>query len=301
MAIEEVTRPAAVQPAAETRQITGRLAHLWSLLRWHPSLLAGVLLLVVILANAVFGPMLVETDPLETMPRLAREGPSDAYPFGNDSSGRDILSRVVHAIRLDLGVALVVAGVATLIGSTIGLITGYLGGFIDQLLMRFVDILMAFPGFLLALTVTAVLGNNIRTIVFALGIAYAPVMIRVVRAQVLSLREAQFIEASQAIGTPTWEIIFYHLLPNTYSVLLAQATLFLAWAVLDIAGLSFLGLGIKPPTPELGAMTAEGAEQMISGRWWMSVFPGGFIMLMALTFTLIGDGLRDILDPRYQR
>ena len=203
--------------------------------------------------------------------------------------------------RLDLAIAFVVALVATMLGTMVGLLSGYVGGILDQVLMRFVDILMAFPGFLLALTVTAVFGNNVRTIVFALGVAYSPVIIRVVRAQVLSLREAQFIEASRAIGTPTWEVIFFHLLPNTYSVVLAQATLFLAWAVLDIAGLSFLGLGIKPPTPELGAMTAEGAEHMVSGRWWMSVFPGGFIMLMALTFTLIGDGLRDMLDPRYRR
>ncbi len=301
MAIEEFTHPADVRPSTETGQLMARFSNLWFVLRGYPGLVIGLFLLLIIVAIAIFGPMLVETDPLDTMPHLVRHAPSDAYPFGNDSSGRDILSRVVHAIRLDLAVASVVAGVATLIGTTIGLISGYLGGSLDQILMRFVDILMAFPGFLLALTVTAVLGNNIRTIVFALGMAYAPVMIRVVRVQVLSLREAQFIEASQAIGTPTWEIILYHLLPNTYSVLLAQATLFLAWAVLDIAGLSFLGLGIKPPTPELGAMTAEGAEHMVSGRWWMSVFPGGFIMLMALTFTLIGDGLRDILDPRYQK
>jgi ABC-type dipeptide/oligopeptide/nickel transport system permease subunit len=301
MAIEEFTHPKTAQPAAAPRRMTARLSNLWAVLRWHPSLLLGLLLLVIILTIAALGPLLVKTDPLETLPRLARHAPSDTYPFGNDSSGRDILSRVVHAVRLDLAIALAVAGVATLVGTTIGLVTGYIGGILDQILMRFVDILMAFPGFLLALTVTAVLGNTVRTIVFALGIAYAPVMIRVIRAQVLSLREAQFIEASRAIGTPAWEIIFYHLLPNTYSVLLAQATLFLAWAVLDIAGLSFLGLGIKPPTAELGAMTADGSEHIISGRWWMSVFPGGLIMLMALTFTLIGDGLRDILDPRSQR
>ncbi len=300
MAIEEFTHPTTAQPAAAPRPMMARLSTLWAVLRWHPSLLLGLLLLVIILAIATLGPLLIKTDPLETLPRLARQAPSDTYPFGNDSSGRDILSRVVHAVRLDLAIALAVAGVATLVGATIGLVTGYIGGLLDQILMRFVDILMAFPGFLLALTVTAVLGNTTRTIVFALGIAYAPVMIRVVRAQVLSLREAQYIEASQAIGTPTWEIIFFHLLPNTYSVLLAQATLFLAWAVLDIAGLSFLGLGIKPPTAELGAMTADGSEHIISGQWWMSVFPGGFIMLMALTFTLIGDGLRDILDPRSQ-
>lgn len=272
----------------------------WRTLRQSQSITLGLALLAIIVLIALLGPLLVRYDPLATEASLARIGTSIEHPFGNDASGRDILSRVVYAIGLDLMVALVVSLLATLVGAAVGLTSGYVGGLFDQILMRGVDIMMAFPGFLLAVTVTAVLGNNVRTIVLALGIAYTPVAVRVVRAQVLSLREAQFIEASRAIGTPAWEIVVYHLLPNTYSVLLAQATLFMAWAVLDIAGLSFLGLGIKPPTPELGAMTADGAEQMVSGRWWMSVFPGGFIMLMALSFTLIGDGLRDLLDPRHR-
>lgn len=272
----------------------------WRSLRRSQSILLGLFLLTPIMLIAVIGPTLVRYDPLATEASLARVSPSVEHPFGNDASGRDVLSRVVYAIGLDLMVALIVSLVATLVGAAVGLVSGYVGGLFDQVLMRGVDVLMAFPGFLLAVTVTAVLGNNVRTIVLALGIAYAPVAVRVVRSQVLSLREAQFIEASRAIGTPTWEIVVYHLLPNTYSVLLAQATLFMAWAVLDIAGLSFLGLGIKPPTPELGAMTADGAEHMVSGRWWMSVFPGGFIMLLALSFTLIGDGLRDLLDPRHR-
>ena len=278
-----------------------RLRSAWRIARGYPSLLLGSILLALILLVAIAGPLIIRSDPLDTMPRHARAAPSAEFPFGNDASGRDILSRVVHAVRLDLAVVCVVALAATTGGTLIGLLSGYVGGLADQILMRLVDILMAFPGFLLALTVTAVLGNNIQTIVFALGVAYSPVIIRVVRAQALSLREAPFIEAARAIGTPTWEIIIFHLLPNTWSIVLAQAALFLAWAVLDIAGLSFLGLGIKPPTPELGAMTAEGAEHMVSGRWWMSVFPGVFIMLMALTFTLIGDSLRDMLDPRYRK
>jgi peptide/nickel transport system permease protein len=267
-------------------------------LRASPGILIGLVLLIGMACAAFAGPLLVRVDPLLTVPSLARTPPSADHPFGNDSSGRDILSRTLYAIQLDLLVAAVAASVATVLGAMIGIITGYYGGLLDQLLMRVVDVLMAFPGFLLAVSVTAILGNNVRTIVLALSIAYAPVAVRVVRSQVLSLRKAQFIESSRAIGTPAWEIMLYHLLPNTFSVLLAQASLFLAWAVLDVAGLSFLGLGIKPPTPELGAMTAEGAEQMVSGRWWISVFPGGAILLMALSFTLIGDGLRDMFDPR---
>ncbi len=293
--------PRAQTVSTHKRAQATRLQIVLRTVRQVPSLLLGGILLSFILVVAFVGPLVVTSDPLDTMPRQARAAPSVEFPFGNDASGRDILSRVVHAVRLDLAVVCIVALVATSSGALIGLLSGYVGGLTDQVLMRFVDILMAFPGFLLALTVTAVLGNNIQTIVFALGVAYSPVIIRVVRAQVLTLREAQFIEAARAIGAPAWEIIIYHLLPNTWSIVLAQAALFLAWAVLDIAGLSFLGLGIKPPTPELGAMTAEGAEHMVSGRWWMSVFPGAFIMLMALTFTLIGDSLRDMLDPRFRK
>lgn len=293
MATTDTALPVLVRPAARPRAW-------WSQVRSHRGILVGLALLTVMVLIAVVGPALVSYDPLDTMPVHARKAPSAEFPFGNDNSGRDILSRVVYAIGLDLQVALIVAVVATVAGAAIGLLSGYVGGMFDQVLMRVVDIMMAFPGFLLAVTVTAVLGNNVRTIVLALGIAYAPVAVRVVRAQALTLRESQFVEASRAIGTPAWEIVLFHLLPNTYSVLLAQATLFLAWAILDVAGLSFLGLGIKPPTPELGAMTAEGAEHMVSGRWWMSVFPGMFIMILAFSFTLIGDGLRDLLDPRHR-
>jgi len=247
---------------------------------------------------AALGPLVVKADPLETVAALARHAPTAAHPFGTAAAGRDILSRVINAIRLDLGLALVISALATALGATVGLISGYVGGRLDQVLMRIIDILMAFPGFILAVSVAAVLGNNIRTVILAIAIAYTPVAVRVVRSQVLSLREAPFVEASRAIGTPAWGILFYHLLPNTLSVLLVQSTLFLAWAVMDTAGLRFIGLGIRPPTPELGSMTAEGAEYMVSGEWWMSVFPGGTIMVLVLAFNLLGDGLRDIFDPR---
>ncbi len=267
----------------------------------HPSMLFGLVILGILIAVAIIGPILLTTDPLDTNPTSSRQAPTAEFIFGTDESGRDIFSRVIYAIGLNLSLAAIIAFNATIIGVSLAIVAGYLGGAIDQFVMRIVDVLMAFPGFLLAVGLTVLLGNNVRTVILALSVAYAPVAIRVVRAQVLSLRNSQFIQASRAIGTPAWEIMLYHILPHTTSILLAQATLFLAWSVLDIAGLSFIGLGIQPPTPELGAMTAQGAEQMVSGRWWMSVFPGAVILLMALSFTLIGDGLRDILDPRQSR
>jgi len=270
----------------------------WINLRSNKTAMLGLAILAAILLVALIGPLILPGDPLKTYPAEARMPPSAEHPFGTDRVGRDVLTRVVYAFRLDLLLVVAISGLAIVIGASLGLISGYVGGALDQVLMRLTDIMMAFPGFLLAVAVTALLGNNLRTVVFALGIAFAPVAIRLVRAQILSMRESQFVEAARAIGTPTYLIIGTHLLPNIVSILLAQASLFLAWSVLDVAGLSFLGLGIRPPTPELGSMTAEGAELIVTGEWWISVFPGLGIMILALAFTLIGDGLRDVLDPR---
>lgn len=282
-------------------QATKSFFSVWlTTVRSHTTVMIGLVILIFAILIAIFGPFIVEGDPLKTNLPDARTPPNSEYQFGTDQVGRDIFVRVIYAIRLDLVLVVVIAGIATLLGASFGLISGYVGGTLDQALMRITDIMMAFPGFLLAVAVTAILGNSVRTIVLALGIAYAPVAVRLVRSQVLSLREAQFVEASRAIGTPGWQIVVTHLLPLTISILLAQASLFLAWSVLDVAGLSFLGLGIRPPTPELGSMTAEGAEFIVSGEWWMSVFPGLAIMFLALAFTLVGDGLRDIFDPRHQ-
>jgi peptide/nickel transport system permease protein len=295
--IKKMEKPATTQPIINSKRRRALSAG-WYSIRSQTSLLIGFGILFFAILIALIGPLLRDTDPLKTNSDEVRSPPSLQYPFGTDKVGRDILIRVVYAIRLDLILVVVIATIATVTGGVIGLISGYVGGVPDQLLMRFTDIMMAFPGFLLAVAVTALLGNNIRTVVLALGIAYAPVAIRLVRAQALSMRESQFVEASRAIGTPSWQILLNHLLPNASPILLAQATLFLAWAMLDVAALSFLGLGIRPPTPELGSMTAEGAEYIVYGDWWISVFPGLTIMILTLAFTLIGDGLRDLFDPR---
>jgi peptide/nickel transport system permease protein len=263
-------------------------------------LVAGLIVLGVLVLVAVVGPRANQYSPDATLYGILTP-PSSAHLFGTDEVGRDVLARVFDAIKLDLELALVICALATVAGALIGLFSGFAGGIVDLTVMRLVDIMMSIPAFILALIIAVVLGNTGQTLVLALAFAYAPVAVRIVRSQVLSLRELPMIETSRAIGTPGWRIVLWHLLPNTYSVLTAQATLFLAWAILDTAGMSFIGVGVHPPTPELGAMISEGAQDIVSGQWWVSIFPGIFIAALVISFNLIGDGLRDFLDPRSRR
>ncbi len=260
-------------------------------------LAAGFILLVVLLLAALFGP-LIDHESATSTTSGTLSAPSGAHLFGTDDVGRDVLARVFLAIQLDLLLALAICALAIIAGTIIGLFSGYAGGLIDLAVMRLVDIMMSIPAFILALIIAVVLGNSGQTMVLAIAFAYTPVAVRIVRAQVLAIRELPMIETSRAIGTPTWRIVLWHLLPNTYSVLIAQATLFLAWAILDTAAMSFIGVGVHPPTPELGAMISEGSQDIVSGQWWVSIFPGIFIALLVISFNLVGDGLRDFLDPR---
>lgn len=263
-------------------------------------LLAGAVLLGLLVLAAFLGP-LASGDSATSTAYGILQNPSGRHLFGTDEVGRDVLVRAFHAIRLDLLLALVIGGLATAAGTAIGLMSGYAGGIVDLAVMRVVDVMMSIPVFILALITAVVLGNNEQTMVLAIAFAYTPVAVRVVRSQVLQLRELPMVETSRAIGTPGCRIIFWHILPNTYSVLTAQSTLFLAWAILDTAAMSFIGVGVHPPTPELGAMISEGSQYIVSGQWWVSVFPGIFIALLVISFNLVGDSLRDYLDPRSRR
>jgi peptide/nickel transport system permease protein len=263
-------------------------------------LVAGLIILAVLVLVAILGPMIDRYSATSTAYGLL-SAPSGAHLFGTDEVGRDVLARAFDAIQLDLLLALVICALATSAGAVIGLFSGFAGGIVDLAVMRLVDIVMSIPAFILALIIAVVLGNTGQTMVLAIAFAYTPVAVRIVRSQVLSLRELPMIETSRAIGTPAWRVVLWHLLPNTYSVLTAQATLFLAWAILDTAAMSFIGVGIHPPTPELGAMIAEGSQDIVSGQWWVSIFPGIFIASLVISFNLVGDGLRDYLDPRSRR
>ena len=263
-------------------------------------LVAGVTLLALLLLAALVGPLFSSYGSLETDTAIL-QAPSLSHPFGTDGVGRDVLVRALEGIRLDVGLALAICALGTLAGVVIGLLSGYAGGIVDMVVMRLVDISMSLPAFILALVTAIVLGNNARTMIYAIALAYTPVMTRLVRSQVVSLRELPMVETSRAIGTPAWRIVLWHMLPNTFSVVIAQATLFLAWAILDTAAMSFIGVGVRPPTPELGAMISDGVQYIVSGQWWIATFSGIFIVLLVISFNTIGDALRDVLDPRSQR
>ncbi len=257
-------------------------------------------LLALLLVAALIGPLVSGHGPLQTSSDVLA-GPSAGHPFGTDGVGRDVLVRVLHGIRLDVGLALAICSLGTAFGLVVGLFSGYIGGALDMAVMRLVDIAMSLPAFILALITAIVLGNNARTMIYAIALAYTPVMTRIVRSQVVSLRELPMVETSRAVGTPGWRIVLWHMLPNTFSVVVAQATLFLAWAILDTAAMSFIGVGVRPPTPELGAMISDGVQYIVSGQWWIATFPGIFIVLLVIAFNTIGDGLRDVFDPRSSR
>lgn len=274
-----------------------RRRRIWYTLRSHPSLIAGLVIFVFIVLVAVIGPYLVPYQPLKTDPESMLQPPSAAHLMGTDNFGRDILTRIVYGARLDLLIAFSVVAIALGAGVLIGMFSGYYGGRVDDIVMRFTDVILAFPSFILAMTITAILGNSIPNVIIAIAIAYIPYFVRLTRGEVLSARELDYAEAARCVGNPGWRVMYLHLLPNCLTPALVQATLCLGWAILDTSGLAFLGLGIRPPTPEWGVMVSEGARDIISGQWWTSFFPGAVIVLTAFSFNLIGDSLRDVTSP----
>ncbi len=279
-------------PASE-----GRALPRWATPK-HASLVVGLIAIGIIVFLAIFGPMLVPYAPNTPDPAFVTAPPSSQHWLGTDQYGRDIFSRVVAAARLDLVVAISITAIALVAGSLIGALSGYLGGTFDDVLMRFIDILLAFPAFILALGITAMLGNETRFVVIAVAIAYTPYFVRLVRGEMLTLRESEFADAATCAGNSRPRIMLYHLLPNALPPALVQATLTLGWGILDVAGLSFLGVGITPPTAEWGVLVSDGAQYINSGQWWISVFPGLFILLAVLGFNLVGDWVRDNLLRR---
>ncbi|MBI5929604.1 MAG: ABC transporter permease [Chloroflexi bacterium] len=260
----------------------------------HFTLLLGSAILMGFIAVAWVGPDQMKYEP-EKVSRNTYEKPSPEYRFGTDKFGRDILTRVVYATRLDLRIAMTVAVVSFVVGSVIGAIVGYYGGRLDSILMRGVDILFAFPAFLLAMVITGVLGDSEKNVITAVTIAYIPYFVRLTRGQMLTVRTLQYADAAISIGNPSWRVILIHLLPNTLTPSLIQMSMVAGWAILDTAGLAFLGLGITSPTAEWGVMISDGAQRITTGEWWMWLYPGAALVLAAFAFNLIGDGLRNLL------
>jgi peptide/nickel transport system permease protein len=256
---------------------------------------AGLVLLV---ALAIAAPWIVPYDPIASNVPLALQPPSAAHWAGTDQLGRDIFSRILMAARLDLMIALTAVGLSFVAGAVIGGFCGYKGGRLDRWVGRIVDVLMAFPLFVLAMALVAALGNRVENIVIATAIINLPFYTRFARAEVNVRRNLGWVEAARAGGEGHLSVVLNFLLPNVLPAMAVQISLNLGWAILNAAGLSFIGLGVSAPTPEWGIMVAEGARFITTGKWWLVGYPGLALMLTVLCFNLVGDGLRDILDPR---
>jgi peptide/nickel transport system permease protein len=247
---------------------------------------------------ALVGPWIAPYDPLASDTVAAMQGPSVRHWFGTDSLGRDILSRVIVATRLDFGIATSAVAASFAIGAALGSLAGFYGGWADRIIGRLADTIMAFPLFVLAMGIVAALGNSVANIVIATAIINLPFYIRVARAEVNVRRDAGYVEAARLAGNSSLGALARHVFPNILPPIMVQISLNMGWAILNAAGLSFIGLGVRPPQAEWGIMVAEGATYIISGEWWLAFFPGAVLMLAIFTFNLLGDGLRDLLDPR---
>lgn len=273
-------------------------AHIRHVLAENPVTLVAAGLFGLFVLLALVGPWIVPYDPLASNAAAALKPPSAAHWFGTDALGRDIFSRTIVATRLDLGIAVSAVLMSFVIGISLGLMAGYFGGWWDLGVTRLSDTIMAFPLFVLAMGIVAALGNTVGNIVLATAVINVPFYVRVARAETNIRRNAGFVEAARLAGNGEWRILAVHLFPNILPPAAVQVSLNMGWAILNAAGLSFIGLGVRPPTPEWGILVAEGAQFIVSGEWWVSFFPGAVLMLAVFSFNLLGDALRDILDPR---
>ncbi|MEM0005767.1 MAG: ABC transporter permease [Ignisphaera sp.] len=273
------------------------------IIRKSPLTTAGLIIVLGFVVLGIIGPYITPYDPMSisatgTLKRLYP--PSLEHPFGTDEYGRDLFSRVLYGARISLIAALSVMAIAVPIGIVLGLVSGYYGGIVDELIMRVTDIFLSFPSLVLAIAFSASLGAGLTSAIIALAAVWWPGYVRVIRAQVLVVKEMLFVEAARAAGVKTWKILFKHILPNAITPLLVLITFDFGSVILATSALSFIGLGAQPPIPEWGRLIADG-RKWFPEKWWYSFFPGLAILITVLGFNLLGDGLRDIMDPRYRR
>jgi peptide/nickel transport system permease protein len=280
------------------RRPSQSLAQLRYILLQNPVTVGAGALFLLFALCALLGPLIAPHDPLASNGQHTLAPPSAVFWFGTDQLGRDIFSRVIVATRLDLGIAVGAVALAFVAGSLMGSIAGFFGGIADRLISRSIDMVMAFPLFVLAMGIVAAHGNTIENIVYATAIINTPFYARVARAEVHARRHAGFVEAARISGNGELRTLAMHIFPNILPPLMVQVSLNMGWAILNAAGLSFIGLGVRPPTPEWGIMVADGAQFIVSGQWWIALFPGATLMLAVFCFNLLGDGLRDLVDPR---
>jgi len=262
--------------------------------------LTGFSVFVLIILMAIFAPVIAPHNPIKLNVTDSLLPPGGQYVMGTDSFGRDVLSRIVYGARVSVQMGFVAVAISVVAGSLLGLVSGYYRGIVDMVVARFTDVMLAFPGILLALVIIAVLGRNLQSAMIAVGISGMPLFIRVVRGSVLSVREREYVVAAQVIGCHDVRIALRHILPNVLAPVIVLATLGIPNAIIAGASLSFLGLGVKPPTADWGEMLSSG-RSYINTAWWLSTFPGLAIVVTVLAINLFGDGLRDALDPRQKR
>ena len=297
MSISSETKPALIAPRAKTGGIGALLGHAKYIVKENPVTGVSFALFVMFLLCAVFGPALVPHDPLASDTAAALQAPSAKHWFGTDQLGRDIFSRVIVASRLDMTIAIASVALVFALGGLAGLAAGFYGGWTDRIVGRIADTVMAFPLFVLAMGIVAALGNTVTNIVIATAIINFPLYARIARSEASIRREAGFVLAARLTGNSEARILLTQILPNILPLMMVQMSLTMGYAILNAAGLSFIGLGVRPPTPEWGIMVAEGSAFIVSGEWWIALFPGLTLMLAVFCFNLLGDGLRDIVDP----
>ncbi len=274
------------------------LAHARHTVTENPVTGFAFILFTLLVLAALLGPAIAPYDPLASDTMAALQAPSLRHLFGTDQLGRDVLSRALVATRLDLGIAAASVALVFVLGGFAGLAAGFYGGWVEAVVGRLADTIMAFPLFVLAMGIVAALGNTVPNIVLATAIINFPLYVRVARAEASTRRDAGFVDAARVAGHRDMAVLLRQVAPNIMPIMTVQMSLTMGYAILNAAGLSFIGLGVRPPMPEWGIMVAEGASFIVSGEWWVALFPGAALMLAVFCFNLLGDGLRDIVDPR---
>ena len=286
--------PVSAEPASPSHW----LAYPLGLARRSPTFVVGLGIVLFFLGLAVLAPVIAPFNPTQSFSYEVLQAPGGRFFFGSDGNGMDVFSRVIHGSRYAFGIAVPAGLIMVGIGMPLGLLAGYKGGWLDEALLRTLDVLRAFPTIILALAVVAATGQSLVSMVVVIGLLDSPIFARVVRAEVLTLRSSTFVKAAIAVGNPSWRVMWVHILPNAILGATAQLPMRMAWAVRISATLAFIGVGIQAPTPEWGAMIRQGAEYVITGEWWAALFPGLALMTLVLGFNLLGDGLTDLLDPK---
>lgn len=300
----DVAIPPSAPPTTDGRStaaagpLRSALRGLWAFCTSSPAAFVGTLIVALFVLMALLADVISPDDPLRVFGSDVLSPPSAEHWFGTDGNGMDVLSRTIHAARIDLLVCVSAVALSIVVGVVLGLVAGYVGGWFEMVLLRVMDVLQAFPALILALAVVAAAQQSITAVIFVIAFLDTPIFIRMTRGQVLSLREAMYVEAARSTGNSAWRVMWRHIMPNTLPPLIIQTAVRLAWSVKITSSLAFVGVGIQVPTPEWGAMIRHGSAFITSGEWWPSVFPGLALMLLVLGFNLLADAMQDHLDPR---